>query len=99
MNLNLTWVELPKLTEHLCCSTRIVYELKRAGVLKAGKHFYACGTETLKGKHIYCIELCRQALLENTAELAKQKSKKIRSQETYNESHLKELVASTFKES
>ena len=74
MSNNHTWVELPTLTEHLCCSTRTIYDLKKAGVLVGGKHFYATGTDTIKGKHIYCIELCRQALLENTAELAKQKS-------------------------
>ena len=85
-----TWVEIGSLTEQLLCSSKIIYELKKSGVFQPGVHFYTLGD--LKGKHVYCVELCRQALLEKTADLAKKKSKNILNKETYNEAHLEELV-------
>ena len=62
------------------------------GLVKAGVHFYALGNISKGGKHIYCVELCRQALLDETAKQAKAESDKVKAQEVYNQSHLKELV-------
>jgi hypothetical protein len=83
MNPNLNWVEIAQLREHLLCSEKVIY---------AGVHFYALGNISKGGKHIYCVELCRQALLDETAKQAKAASEKIQAQEVYSESHLKELV-------
>ena len=94
MNPNLNWVEIAQLKEHLLCSEKVIYAAKRLGVLKAGVHFYALGNISKGGKHIYCVELCRQALLDETAKQASAVSAKIKSQESYKESHLKELVSS-----
>ena len=94
MNPNLNWVEIAQLREHLLCSEKVIYAAKRLGVLKAGVHFYALGNISKGGKHIYCVELCRQALLDETAKQASAVSSKIKSQESYKESHLKELVSS-----
>ena len=94
MNPNLNWVEIAQLREHLLCSEKVIYAAKRLGVLKAGVHFYALGNISKGGKHIYCVELCRQALLDETAKQASAVSDKIKSQECYQESHLKELVSS-----
>jgi|TARA_B100000965_G_scaffold75483_1_gene59776 hypothetical protein len=94
MNPNLNWVEIAQLREHLLCSEKVIYAAKRLGVLKAGVHFYALGNISKGGKHIYCVELCRQALLDETAKQASAVSAKIKSQESYKESHLKELVSS-----
>ena len=93
MNPNLTWVEITELCKHLLCSEKVIYAAKRLDVLKAGEHFYALGNISKGGKHIYCVELCRQALLDQTAKLAKVESDKIKAQEVYNQSHLKELVS------
>ena len=92
MNPNLNWVEIAQLKEHLLCSEKVIYAAKRLGVLKAGVHFYALGNISKGGKHIYCVELCRQALLDETAKQAKAASEKIKAQEVFSESHLKELV-------
>ena len=94
MNPNLNWVEIAQLREHLLCSEKVIYAAKRLGVLKAGVHFYALGNISKGGKHIYCVELCRQALLDETAKQASAVSAKIKSQESYKESHLNELVSS-----
>ena len=94
MNPNLTWVEITELCKHLLCSEKVIYSAKRLEVLKAGEHFYALGNISKGGKHIYCVELCRQALLDQTAKQAKAESDKIKNQETYQESHLKELIGS-----
>tara|TARA_R100000700_G_scaffold28372_1_gene35205 strand:+ start:785 stop:1078 length:294 start_codon:yes stop_codon:yes gene_type:complete len=93
MNPNLTWVEITQLCEHLLCSEKVIYSAKRLDVLKAGEHFYALGNISRGGKHIYCVELCRQALLDQTAKQAKAESEKLKSQESYNQNHLSELVA------
>tara|TARA_Y100000739_G_C20240823_1_gene298796 strand:+ start:188 stop:484 length:297 start_codon:yes stop_codon:yes gene_type:complete len=93
MNSNLTWVEITQLCEHLLCSDKVIYAAKRKDVLKAGVHFYCLGNISNGGKHIYCVELCRQALLDQTAKLAKAESDKLKAQETYSDSHLKELVS------
>ena len=94
MNPNLTWTEIGPLCEQLFCSPKAIYSAKRLEVLQAGVHFYALGNISKGGKHIYCVELCRQALLDQTAKQAKAESDKIKNQETYQESHLKELIGS-----
>ncbi len=95
MNPNLNWVEISQLREHLLCSEKVIYAAKRLGVLKAGVHFYALGNISKGGKHIYCVELCRQALLDETAKQAKAESEKVKAQEVYNQSHLNELATSS----
>ena len=92
MNPNLTWVEIPQLRKELLCSDKVIYAAKKLGVLKPGEHFYCLGNISKGGKHIYCVELCRQALLDQTAKQAKAESEKIKKKEVYNDSHLKELV-------
>ena len=62
------WIELPKLVEYLYCSERTVYKLKKANVFVAGEHFYRVGEGKEKGKCIYGLEQCRQALLKHSLE-------------------------------
>ena len=90
-----TWLEIEQLAEQLHCSTRLIYELKNERVLVPGNDFYTLGSGKIRGKHVYCLELCRAALLKRTAELAKQKAKtqSVQPVETYNESRLNELIA------
>ena len=91
-----TWLELEKLAEQLCCSDRLIYQMRSEGLLVPGVDFYTLGKGTIRGKHIYCLELCREALLLRTAKKAKQKAKaeQIKPAEIYNESHLKEFINS-----
>ena len=94
MTFNLTWSDIDQLTKQLCCSNRIITDLIKDETFCAGVHYYTLGNSVSKGaKRIFCLELCREALLKKTAELAKQKSKEVKGQETYNESHLRELVS------
>ena len=62
------WIELPRLVESLYCSERTVYKLKKANVFVAGEHFYRVGEGKEKGKCIYGLEQCRQALLKHSLE-------------------------------
>ena len=62
------WIELPRLVESLYCSERTVYKLKKANVFVAGEHFYRVGEGKEKGKCIYGLEECRQALLKHSLE-------------------------------
>lgn len=98
MNPNLTWVEIAQLQGYLLCSEKMIYAAKRLGDLQAGVHFNALGKISKGGNQIYCVELCRQALLDQTAKQAKAESDIIKNQETYQESHLMELVGSECKE-
>ena len=82
------WIELPTLIESLYCSERTIYKLKKANVFVAGEHFYRIGEGREKGKCIYGLEECRNALLRNSAENSK-KAKGV----TYNRKVMKELVA------
>ena len=93
MNPNYTWLDIDQLRKELCCSNRTISDLIEREIFCGGVQFYTLGNSVSKGaKRIFCLELCREALLKKTAELAKQKSKVVKGQETYNESHLKELV-------
>ena len=65
------WIELPRLVESLYCSERTVYKLKKANVFIAGEHFYRAGEGKKKGKCIYGLEECRQALLKNSEDNTK----------------------------
>ena len=82
------WIELPTLIKSLYCSERTVYKLKKANVFVAGEHFYRIGEGREKGKCIYGLEECRNALLRNSAENSK-KAKGV----TYSRKVMKELVA------
>ena len=81
------WIELPKLVEFLYCSERTVYKLKKANVFVAGEHFYRVGEGREKGKCIYNLEKCREALLLYTKE-GQEKKKGAR----YRKNMLKDLV-------
>ena len=75
MTNNLTWVEIPQLRKELHCSDKVIYAAKKLGLFKPGEHFYALGNISKGGKHIYCVELCRQALLDETARVTKERKK------------------------
>ncbi len=85
------WIGIDPLSDELQCSKRTIYDLKTDNVLRAGVHYYAVGKGT--ARHVYNLDLCRDALLEETAKRAELEAKKIQATETYNESHRKELVA------
>ena len=61
------WIELSDLLSLLYLSERTFYKLKKAGVFIAGEHFYFAGEGRQKGKCIYGLEECTQALLKNSA--------------------------------
>ena len=82
------WIELSDLLDHLYLSERTFYKLKKAGVFIAGEHFYRIGEGREKGKCIYGLEECRNALLRNSAENSK-KANGV----TYSRKVMKELVA------
>ena len=86
-----TWIKIDPLSEQLQCSKRTIYDLKTDNVLRAGVHYYAVGKGT--ARHVYNLDLCREALLEETAKRAKLEAKKIKATETYTDSHRQELVS------
>ena len=57
-----TWLPLEDLAKQLFCSERNIYKLKAAGVFQAGTCFYRIGNGQKKGKCIYSLEKCREAL-------------------------------------
>ena len=78
------WLEIDDLAKGLMCSKKLVYNYRDAGIFVAGVHYYSVGTGRVRGKHIYCLELCRKALIERTKKMqrllrfiARQKSKKL----------------------
>ena len=86
------WIELSDLLENLYLSERTFYKLKKTNVFIAGEHFYRAGQGKKKGKCIYGLEECRQALLRNSAE----KSKKAKGA-NYSRKVMKDLVAKEVK--
>ena len=63
-----TWLPLEGLAKLLYCSERTIYKLKASGVFQAGTCFYRIGNGQEKGKCIYNLEKCREALLLHTKE-------------------------------
>ena len=62
------WIELQELVRLLYLSERTIYKHKKNQVFVAGKHFYRVGEGKQKGKCIYGLEECRQALLKHSLE-------------------------------
>lgn len=87
-----TWLPSDQLAEQLLCSERNVDALRSEGVFKAGEAFYAVGTGKQRGKYIYCLEACRAALLQRTAELEAERLAKVEAAVTYDEEHLDQLI-------
>ena len=79
------WLEIDDLAEGLKCSKKSVYNYRDEGIFVAGGHFYSVGNGKLRGKHIYCLELCRKALIERT-----KKNTKI--VEVYSKTKIKETI-------
>ncbi len=65
------WLEIDDLAKGLMCSKKSVYNYRDDGIFVAGVHYYSVGTGKVRGKHIYCLELCRKALIERTKKNAK----------------------------
>ena len=86
----LTWLAIKPLTEQLCCSERTIYALKESGLLEAGKHFYAVGGGSMRGRHVYALESIRQVLLSETAKAVAIRAKN--APETYDPDHLQALT-------
>ena len=94
-----TWLPCEQLAESLCCSTRSIEGLKADGVFKPGQHFYSVGSgksASGRGRHIYSLQRCRQALLRLTADRAAAKrtaeATAIAAAVTYDEAHLAQLI-------
>lgn len=85
-----TWLAIKPLTEQLCCSERTIYALKESGLLEAGKHFYAVGGGSMRGRHVYALEPIRQVLLAETAKAVTMRTR--RAPETYDSAHLEALT-------
>ena len=83
-----TWLPLEDLAEQLYCSERTIYKLKASNVFVAGTCFYRIGNGQEKGKCIYNLEKCREALLLYTKE-GQEKKKGAR----YRKNMLKDLVS------
>ena len=84
------WLSIGGLAKELQCSHRSIYQLKADGIFIGGIHFYSIGNGKTRGKCIYNLQSCREALLEKTKELAKNKS--IQQPEIYNEDQIKQLT-------
>ena len=87
------WLEIQPLAKHLRCSLRMIYKLKADGIFIGGIHFYSIGNGKTRGKCIYNLQSCREALLERTKELAKNKS--IQQPEIYKDDQIKQLIEKT----
>ena len=79
------WLEIDDLAKGLMCSKKSVYNYRDDGIFVAGVHYYSVGTGKGRGKHIYCLELCRKALIERT----KKKAKVV---EVYSKTKIKETI-------
>ena len=62
------WIEIQELIRLLYLSERTIYNHKKNKVFVAGEHFYRVGEGKKKGKCIYGLEECRQALLKHSLE-------------------------------
>ena len=89
----LTWLPIGQLAEHLFCSERTIYQLKTDEVFVPGVHFYYIGNGLVRGKCVYNLQSCREALLERTKELAKNKS--IQQPEIYKDDQINQLIEKT----
>lgn len=87
-----TWLPSDQLAEQLLCSERTVDAMRSEGVFKAGEAFYAVGTGKQRGKYVYCLEACRAALLQRTAELEAKRVAKVEAAVTYDKEHLDQLI-------
>ena len=87
------WLGIQPLAKHLRCSLRMIYKLKADAVFIPGVHFYSIGNGKFRGKCIYHLQACREALLEKTKELAKNKS--IQQPEIYKDDQIKQLIEKT----
>ena len=85
---NYNWLEIHDLAEGLKCSIKSVYNYRDDGIFVAGVHYYSVGTGKVRGKHIYCLELCRQALIERT----KRQQQKIEKAETYSKKEISKRI-------
>ena len=85
----MTWLTAEDLAAQLHCSERQIHQLKADGLFKPGEHYYAIGGGS-RGRHVYALELCRQALLDQTKKqkvLARSKKRA-----TYDKDHLDQLI-------
>ena len=82
------WLEIDDLAKGLMCSKKSVYNYRDDGIFVAGVHYYSVGTGRVRGKHIYCLELCRQALIERT----KRQQQKIEKAETYSKEEISKRI-------
>jgi len=89
------WLSIGGLAKELQCSHRSIYQLKADGIFIGGIHFYSIGNGQTRGKCIYNLQACREALLEKTKELAKNKS--IQQPEIYKDDQIKQLIEKTIK--
>ena len=89
------WLGIQPLAKHLRCSLRMIYKLKADEVFVPGVHFYCIGNGLVRGKCIYNLQSCREALLERTKNL--QNKKEIKYSESYNEAQIKSLIAQRIK--
>jgi hypothetical protein len=65
-----TWVPTARAAELLHVSASMLRQLKAAGVLKAGQHFYTAGPGR-SGPMVWSIEAVRSALLGQSARAAR----------------------------
>ena len=86
-----TWLPLKELSEQLYCSQRSIYKLKALGIFKPGTCFYRTGIGQKKGKCIYNLEKCREALLKHS-----EKGKKIKGAK-YSKKMLNDLLSKEVK--
>ena len=91
MNPAPAWLLIDQRAEQLHCSARNIYQLKADKVFTGGIHFYVIGKGSIRGKCVYNLEACRQTLLERTQKLKQRQS--IKRSETYDETHLNELIS------
>ena len=85
----LTWLPGDELAAKLHCSERQLIQLKANGLFKPGVHYYAIGGGR-RGRNVYALELCRQALLDQTRK--QQALARSKRRPTYDMEHVNQLV-------
>ena len=93
MYLESVWLSIGELAKELQCSRRSIYQLKADGIFIGGIHFYSVGNGRIRGKCIYNLQSCREALLKKTKDLAKDKS--IQRPEIYKDDQINQLIEKT----
>ena len=84
------WIPRKDLAVELGCSARNIDELVARKTFVAGQDFYKTGASGRGGSVMFCLDSCRQALLNLTAKASEEREV---TPVVYDEQHTAELIA------